>query len=164
MTYKFVRIKPGFTVYRFLLLLIGLALFYLVNQYIGLTVLFTAGIFSLTTVGKEIDPKKRRMRDFTALGNLSTGKWINLPKIEYIAVVRMIKGKKSFHASSATIVQVPSNEYIYQINFVIDPQKQNVIKVFSNESISTLNQAIELGKMMNLKILDFTTPQHKWID
>lgn len=163
-SYKITRIKPGFTFYRFIGLLLGLLIFYTVNDLIGLLLLFIAGIFALTSAGKEVDCLNKRVRNYTALGNLTFGNWETLPPIEYIAVVRMVKGKKSFHASSVSVVQVPSNEYIYQLNLVINPQKQQIHKIFSGESSEALNHALELGKAMNLKVLDFTTPNHKWIN
>lgn len=164
-SYKIVRVKPGFTIYRFIGLLIGLLIFYTVNDLAGLLLLFISGVFALTSSGKEINTDTRKIRNYTALGNLTYGTWKNLPKIEYIAVVRMIKGKKKFHASSVSVVQEPSNDYLYHLNFVVNPHKQETYKICNyDECEQALKHALELGKSMNLKVLDFTTPNHKWIN
>lgn len=164
-SFKIIRVKPGFSIYRFIGLSLGLLIFYTVNDLAGLLLLFISGVFALTTSGKEINTSTHKIRNFTALGNLTYGTWEKLPKIEYIAVVRMIKGKKKFHASSVSVVQEPSNDYLYNLNFVINPHKQETYKICSfDECEKALSHGLELGKSMNLKVLDFTTPNHKWIN
>lgn len=164
-SYKIIKIKPGFTIYRFIGLILGLLIFYTINEIGGLLLLFISGVFALTTSGKEIDFASRKIRNYTSLGNLTFGSWDNLPKIEYIAVVRMIKGKKKFHASSVSVVQEPSTDYLYHLNFVVNPHKQETYKICNyDEGEQALKHALELGKSMNLKVLDFTTPNHKWIN
>lgn len=162
-SFKIERTKPGFTIYRFIGLLLGLALFYLANEWIGVGVMVLAGVIALTSTGKEIDPLTNRMRDFISIDKWSIGKWDALPEIKYIAVVRMVKAKKKFHVSSVSIVQERSDERVYQLNLVVNPHKNNVIRLSVGEMQDSLNQAVVLGKMMNLKVLDFTTPEHKWI-
>ena len=162
LTVKIPRVTPGFTIYRFLILCIGLLLFFL-NEYIGLFIIIISAISSLSSAGLEIQPTTNVMRSYRSIGTFTIGRWNTLPKIEYIAVVRMIQGKKTFHASSVSIVQVPTNEHIYHLNFVLNPNKNDIIKLSAGSSEKMIEIALLLGKQMNLKVLDFTTPQHKWL-
>ncbi len=161
-TIKIPRIKPGFTIYRFLLLCVGLLTFFL-HEYSGLALIVLTSILSLTSSGREINTTTLKYRSYRALGSIMIGIWKELPKTEYIAVVRMIQGKKTFHASSVSIVQVPTNDFVYHLNLVINPQKNQVLKIADGSMEQMLDIAILLGKKMNLKVLDFTSPQHKWI-
>lgn len=161
-TIKIPRINPGFTIYRFIILCIGLLVFFF-NDYAGFAIIILASIVSLTSAGWEIEGTTSLIRSYRALGPVTIGKWYSLPKIEYIAVVRMIQGKKTFHASSVSIVHVPTDEYTYHLNLVINPHKNDVIKLTAGSMDRMVELAIVLGKQMNLKVLDFTTPQHKWI-
>lgn len=161
--FLFLRTKPGFTPLRLIGLIVGLLIFFAINDYFGLTIMLISSIFTLTSSGKEIDTIGLRTRNFTSLGNLFYGKWEKLPQIKYIAVVRMLQGKKSFHASSVSIIQVPTDQYVYQLNFVVDVEKKEIIKLCEGEMTATIGQALQLGEMMNLRVLDFSTPDHKWI-
>ena len=157
------KIKPGFTLFRLIGLLIGLLLYFAINPYTGLSLMVISAIYSLTSTGKEINTSKKSIRDFRKLGKLTYGKWIDLPPIKYIAVVRMLRGKKSFHASSVSIVQMATDEYVYVLNLVVDPVKNDTIKLLEGSLNESISSALKLGEMLNLKVLDFTTPDHKWI-
>lgn len=162
-SFTITKTKPGFTLFRLIGLLTGLLLYFAINPYVGLLIMLISAIYSLTSTGKEIDTNNKCFRDYRKLGSFTYGKWENLPQIQYIAVVRMLQGKKTFHASSVSIVQTATDEYVYVLNLVLNAEKNETMKLYEGSLQASVGLALKLGEMMKLRVLDFTTPDHKWI-
>jgi len=122
-------------------------------------ILIVAGILiNLFTSGIQLEFSKNLYREYTSLLGLRFGKWINLPKIDYVTVHQNQIVKRGGVQS----IDYQSRDKVLQVSLIVSEFKKYEVGIFF-----TKEQAIEIGKLCadNLKtrLLDYTGREPKWV-
>ncbi len=161
--YKSAEIKQRLTLPICIVFGVELAFCFAVHWFIGgLLLIATIGILFIRT-GLEIDNKAGRMRNYINLFGVEVGGWRKTPELSYISVVRVKLKRKSFQASSDMYVQTSSNKVKYNVNLITEDRRQRFIKILTAEKNKCIDEALKIGDILDLKVLDYTTPNEKWI-
>lgn len=161
--YKSVEIKKRFNITLFLIFSFELALFYAVSYVLGgISILLTIGILLIKS-GIEIDLDNERMRDYVSIFGIELGTWTNIPKLKYISIVRVKLKRKSFKFSAVTFGQSSSNKSMFNVNLITEDKRKRYIKVLSAEKEESITTAIKIAELLELKVLDYTSFEKKWI-
>jgi len=161
--YKSVEIKKRFNITLFLIFSFELALFYSVSYVLGgISILLTIGILVIKS-GIEIDLDNERMRDYVSIFGFELGPWTSIPKLKYISVVRVKLKRKSFKFSADTFGQSSSNKLMFNVNLITEDKRKRYIKVLSAEKEESIATAIKIAELLELKVLDCTSFEKKWI-
>lgn len=131
------------------------------TYHILMAVLFF--IFSIIALlhktGIEIS-KETKIRWFNSVLGYTFGKWEKLPDIKHVAVVRAKQYK--YRMTGGFVDQVKSNRIIYQINIVFGDGKYKRL-LSTNKADKSIHHALRLGKYLDVKVLDSTIKDIKWI-
>lgn len=105
------------------------------------------------------DLENRKYKKEIVVGPFKTGKWIELPEIDYISVFRQAWSKDSDGDG-----RTDSSGYVYNVNVW-----HNTSKHFTIYSNGYPEASLEMGRQLALKLntdlLDATNPQNKeWVD
>jgi hypothetical protein len=130
------------------------------HYIIGLFFLVLSVIAFSYKSGLEIT-KASQMRNYISIFGRSFGKWINLPEIEYVSVVRVNRNR--WIATGGFLGQEQSNNKIYNVKLILNSKSQKYIKLISTSKEKALAYAIEIGNLIDLKVLDYTESSSKWI-
>lgn len=60
-------------------------------------------------------------------------------------------------------VQTSSKNYTYQLNLIVDDPKIRKLRIISGKRNKVISEGLKLGEFLNLKVLDVTTFDKKWI-
>lgn len=131
--------------------------------YASLFTFITIGVIFLS-LGFVFDTENHKITNIYTFLGISFGVWKKLPEIEYISVLRVIEQDKSFQASSATFVNKNTGNYEYQINLVLNDKSKKPITLLTTNLNNALNKGIELGKYLNIRVFDSTSPNKHWIE
>ncbi len=163
MYYKSTEIKQRFNLGLALVFIINLLIIVSINIIIGVFLtLITMGVL-LTKSGLEIDTEQNKLRRYSKIFGHVIGKWENIPELDYVTVVRVKMTAKKFQASSDLYVQASSSNVKFRVNLVTKDSKIRVIKVITCEMNEAINEALKIGNALDLNVLDYTSPERKWI-
>ena len=161
--YKSTEIKKRFSITLFIVFALELAFLFSVNIIVGgLLIAVTFGILFIKS-GVEIDPDNNRMRSYFNFFGIETGNWISIPNLKYVSVVRIKTKKKSFQASSDMFVQTSSNNVKFNVNLITEDKRKRFIRILSADKDEAINKALELGNVLDLRVLDYTTANEVWL-
>ena len=128
--------------FRVLTLLLGLMafMFLMYAEYFGASISLVLGIvFSFSYTGVSIDTKKQRYIKYDRFTKLRIGRWEALPKPSYVTLVR-----------------------IKLSNLVVEGDRR-FIAICRGEKEKMTQEALKLGKKLDIRVLDYTTHEKKWI-
>ena len=161
--YKSTEIKKRFTFSLFFYFGLVLYLYLSINFTVGVIATFIVVSLLSMREGVEIEFEKERYRSYTTLFGHTFGKGKPLPNIQYVTAVRVLQSSKRYQASSAQYVQkVSFKNYKYNVNLAVDG-KQRVIKLWTLSHENALKEALKIGEALDLKVLDYTTPEKNWV-
>jgi hypothetical protein len=121
-------------------------------------ILIGIGINLLHLEGCEINLDNNTFRKAKSLFGYKFGKWNPLPKIEYISVFKTKENKRINGVSSTTVV----SENIVLVNLFYLGNK-NITAYKSIDKEEAFKVAKKLALKLNIKILDVTEREQKWI-
>ena len=125
----------------------------------GIVAILTA--FSKT--GIHIDPENKRYRQYDSFAGFYLGRWKRLPGPRYVSLVRVIL---SARRSQPTAVVMPDDKQgvkSYRVNLVVDDDDLRVIPVCRGSLEKMKEEALKLGKKLDLRVLDISTSEKKWM-
>ena len=161
--YKSTEIKKRFSNTLFIVFALELAFLFSVSYLVGgLLIAVTFGILFIKT-GVEIDHDNNRMRSYFNFFGIETGNWTSIPKLKYVSVVRVKTKKKSFQASSDLFVQTSSKNVKFSVNLITEDKIKRFIRITSAKKDEAIKKALELGEVLDLRVLDYTTHDKVWI-
>ncbi|TRX65812.1 hypothetical protein [uncultured Carboxylicivirga sp.] len=119
--------------------------------------------FVLAKSGLEIETQENRMRRYISILGYVSGKWIEIPELDYVTIVRVKMTSKKYQASGAIYVQAPSSKVKYRVNLATKDRRNRVVKVLTSEKDEAISEALKIGEALNLNVLDSTSHNQKWI-
>lgn len=116
------------------------------------------GIFLIQREGSQIDLAAKKYREIRSIMGFTIGKWKNLPNIEYISVFKTNESKRVQGMSASANF---SNQ-VYKLNLFYNRNRK--IEAYLTEDINdAFENAKYIAQVLNIKILDATERESKWI-
>ena len=153
--------------YNFRVITLGLGLmafmFLMYNQYIGFIISLVLGILATFSYeGITIDPQSQRYRKYDRFFRLKIGRWEKLPKPSYVTLVRINLNNLKNMASPIVTPQAGKSTRAFKVNLVVEGDKR-FIPICRGSLEKMTEEALKLGKALDLRVLDYTTHDKKWI-
>lgn len=154
------------TVGLFLIAVISLLLDFSMESFKGIIAIISLSIITFgyalkfSTINNVYsDLENRKYKKEIVVGPFKTGKWIELPEIDYISVFRQAWSKDSDGDG-----RTDSSGYVYDVNVWHNTSKHFTIYTNGYPEAS-LEMGRQLAVKLNTDLLDATDPQNKeWVD
>lgn len=154
--------KYNFRVISLLMALIAFT-FLFNTVYIGAGICFVlAGLLSISYQGVIIDLPGNRYMKYDRFLSLRIGSWKILSKPSYVTIVRI---KLSNRRSAPSPIVAPEDKKgarAFKVNLVVDGDERYIPICHGPRQKMTL-EALRLGNYLQLRVLDYTTHEKKWI-
>lgn len=145
------------------LLALLLFIFLLYGEYIGAIVSLALGILvSFSYQGVLIDTAGKRYMKYDRLLRLRIGRWEPLSTPSYVTLVRV---NLSSQRNMPSPLALPDNRKMaksYKVNLVVEGTER-YITICRGRLEPMKNEALRLGKHLQIRVLDFSTHNKKWI-
>jgi hypothetical protein len=153
--YSFKMITP-------LMVLISLA--FLVNgEYIGGSISFVAGgLAAYSFQGVIIDMAGKRYLKYDRFLRVKIGSWKALSPPSYVTIVRINLSSRRTAPSPILVPQDKKGARAFKVNLVVDGNERYI--GVCRGSLQKMNEeALRLGRHLQIRVLDYTTHEKKWI-
>lgn len=121
-------------------------------------ILCAFSLFFLRKDGSEINLRNSTYRTFVSFLGFKRGKWKILPKINYISVFKTTETTTLRALSAETNV----TQDIIKLNLFYG-KNQRITAYVTTKKDDAFTKAREIAKILNIKILDATERESKWI-
>lgn len=151
--------------FRVITLAFGLmAIMFLVYaQYTGAIISFVLGILvSFSYEGITIDPLKQQFIKYDRIIGIKMGRWAALPKPSYVTLVRINLNNMKNMNSPIIAPQPGKGARAYKVNLVVEGDKR-FIPICRGPLEKMTEEALKLGQALEIRVLDYTTHDKKWI-
>lgn len=154
--------KYHFRIFTLLMAVVAFSLLVYAEYVAGAAVMLAGVMLSFSYQGVKIDTANRRYLKYDRFMWLRIGRWEPMPEPSYVTVVRI---NLSSRRTLPTPLEPPEERKAvrtYKVNLVVEGEERfiSICRGPLNEMIS---EALRLGKHLNLKVLDFSTHEKKWI-
>lgn len=125
----------------------------------GIFILLVTFVSYFITFGFEINTSKNKYRKALSIFGLFIGIWKKLPQVEYVSIVGIyITGR----VIPGSMLERGTGVKEYNINLIVDDNIRyiNIITLEENEAFKV---GIEIGDALDLKVLDYTSSEEKWL-
>lgn len=110
--------------------------------------------------GVEVNPDTKEYRYFLAFGPQETGKWENLPEIDYISVFAATYASS---VSGVTSTKVTMKQQLLEVN-LITTNKKRINICITKDREEAFSYANKLAQAWSLSIYDATSREPVWIE
>lgn len=151
--------------FRVITLLLGLMafMFFMYAEYIGAVIsLVLAILVSFSYEGISIDAPKNRYRKYDRFLQFRIGRWQDLPSPDYVTLVRINLNNQKNMASPIVTPQPGKSTRAYKVNLVVEGDMRYVA-ICRGSLEKMTEEALKLGKALEIRVLDYTTHDKKWI-
>jgi hypothetical protein len=154
--------KYSFKIIAPLMALLTIAL--LVNgEYIGGPICFVLGVLSAFSYqGIIIDTTTRRYMKYDRFLNFRIGGWKDLPVASYVTIVRINLSSRRTAPSPIVVPQDKKGARAFKVNLVVEGQMR-FLSICRGSLEKMTKEALRLGEHLQLRVLDYTTHEKKWI-
>lgn len=133
------------------------------SQFIGASVtLVLVIIFSFSYQGILIDPENKKYLKYDRFLWFRIGRWMPLSTPSYVTIVRIKLSSRKTAPSPIVLPEDKKGARSYKVNLVVEGDERYVPICWGSLE-KMIPEAIRLGKLMNLRVLDYTTHEKKWI-
>jgi hypothetical protein len=151
--------------FRVLTLLLGLMAFMFLayKEYTGAIIsLVLAILVSFSYEGITIDPIKSRYLKYDRFIRLRIGKWQTLPKPNYVTLVRVNLNNQKNMASPIVAPTPGKATRAFKVNLVVEGDIR-FIPICRGSLEKMKDEALKLGRTLDIRVLDYTSHEKKWI-
>lgn len=154
--------RYNFRVITLLLALMTFA-FLVYAEYVGAIISVVLGIlFTISFSGITIDPAKQKYVKYDRFFRFRIGKWQPLPKPSYVTLVRVNLSNKRTMASPVIAPQPGKSSRAIKVNLVVEGDVRFIPICRGTKEKMTV-EALKLGQLLGIRVLDYTTREKKWI-
>lgn len=144
------------------LLLMGI-FFTASGMYIEAAVFGTpGGLFAISFKGFQIDTAKGKIRHFDRFLWFYFGTWKHYPEPLYVTVVSIKLGSKRNAPIAFVIPESGKAAQAYKMNLVVEG-KQRYISLTRGSRSKLLEEAMKIGNLLDIRVLDYTSHDKKWL-
>jgi len=151
--------------FRVITLLLGLLCFaFLMGaEYIGAVISLVLGVLvSFSYTGVSIDSARQQYIKYDRFLRFRIGRWESLPKPSYVTLVRISLNSQRDMAIPMVTPETKKGARAYKVNLVVDGDIR-FIPICWGPLEKMKAEALKLGKELDLRVLDYTTHDKKWI-
>jgi len=154
--------KYSFKIITPLMVLLTIA-FMANGKYIGGSICFVLGVLSAFSFqGIIIDPVEKRFMKYDRFLKFNIGGWKSLPVASYVTVVRINLSSRRSAPSPIVVPQDKKGARAFKVNLVVEGRTR-YIGICRGSLENMTKEALRLGEHMQLRVLDYTTHEKKWI-
>jgi len=154
--------RYNFRIFTLLLALITF-IFLAYSEFIGASVSLLVGILiSFSYRGTLIDEKKLRYMKYDRFLWVKIGRWESMSVPSYVTVVRINLSSRRTLPSPLALPENKKGAKSYKVNLVVEGDER-YINVCMGSLDAMITEALRLGKHLNIRVLDYTTHDKKWI-
>ena len=145
-------------------LLVLIALTFLFNgEYIVASISFVlAGLSAFSYQGVIIDLSGHRFKKYDRFLKFRIGSWKTLSKPSYVTIVRIKLSNRRTAPSPLVAPEDKKGARSFKVNLVVEGDER-YIPVCHGSLEKMTGEALCLGKHLQLRVLDYTTHEKKWI-
>ena len=151
--------------FRMFTLLLALLAFILLvySEFVGASISLLLGILlSFSYQGTLIDEKKLRYMKYDRFLWLKIGRWESMSIPSYVTIVRINLSSSRSLPSPLALPENKKGAKSYKVNLVVEGDER-YINVCMGSLESMIAEALRLGNHLNIRVLDYTTHDKKWI-
>ncbi len=154
--------KYSFKVISPLMVLLTVA--FIVNgAYIGGSICFVLGVLSAFSYqGIIIDTSTQRYMKYDRFIKFNIGGWKPLPVPSYVTVVRINISSRRTAPTPIVVPQDKKGARAFKVNLVVEGQMR-FLGICRGSLEKMTKEALRLGEYLQLRVLDYTTHEKKWI-
>lgn len=154
--------KYNFRVISLLLALIALT-FLFNGGFIGASVAFLLGVLLVFSYqGIIIDLSGKRYMKYDRFLNVRLGSWKTLSKPSYVTIVRITLSSSRTAPSPIVAPEDKKGVRAFKVNLVVEGDER-YISICHGPLEKMTREALRLGRHMQIRVLDYTTHEKKWI-
>ncbi len=158
--YKYERYN--FRMFTPLMLLMTL-IFAIYAQYLGASIAFVLGVLLVFSYqGTLIDADRKRYQKYDRFLSLKVGRWESLSTPSYVTIVRINLSSRRTAPSPIVVPQDKKGARAYKVNLVVDGDER-FVSICRGTRASMVEEALKLGAYLDVRVLDYTTHEKKWI-
>ena len=148
----------------FTLMMVFMTFVFLFNsESIGGAVCILLGVFlSISYQGIQIDPAKKQYMKYDRFLWFRIGSWKSYSKPSYVTIVRINLGRSRNLPAPMVLPDDKKGARSFKVNLVVEG-KERYINICLGAKEKMTAEALKLGTHLGLRVLDFTTPEKKWI-
>ncbi|MCK5693768.1 MAG: hypothetical protein KAI08_12985 [Bacteroidales bacterium] len=154
--------KYSFKIITPLMALLTIA--FLVNgEYIGGPICFVLGVLSAFSYqGIIIDTSTQRYMKYDRFLKFRIGGWKDLPVPSYVTIVRINLSSRRTAPTPIVVPQDKKGARAFKVNLVVEGQMR-FLGICRGSLEKMTKEALHLGEYLQLRVLDYTTHEKKWI-
>ncbi|MGW8317135.1 MAG: hypothetical protein ACWGNV_16180 [Bacteroidales bacterium] len=154
--------KYYFRLFSPLLGLLAIIFFLNVELIGGAISLALAVLVSFSYQGIRVDPAQKRYMKYDRFLRLRIGRWEPLSPPSYVTLVRINLSSARNLPSPLALPDNRKSAKSYKVNLVVEG-KERYISICRGKLEPMKGEALRLGKHLGIRVLDFSTPEKKWI-
>jgi len=154
--------KYYFRVFTPLMALMTLV-FLIYEEYIGASIAFILGVLlAFSFQGIIIDMEGKRFMKYDRFLFIKIGAWKLIPDPSYVTIVRINLSSRRTAPSPIVVPQDKKGARAFKVNLVVEGQMR-FIGICRGSLEKMTKEALRLGEYLQLRVLDYTTHEKKWI-
>jgi len=154
--------RYNFRIITMALLLLAITFFYY-GEWIGGSISAVLAILvTFSYQGVKIDPEKKRFLKYDRFLKLRIGRWEKLPPPSYVTLVRINLSSQRTTPSPIVLPEVKKSSKSFKVNLVVEGERR-YIPVCHGSKEKMKEEALRLGRLLDTRVLDYTTHEKKWI-
>lgn len=154
--------KYNLRMFSFLMVLAA-GIFIAYNEYIGAGICLILGVLLLFSYqGIIIDPGSMRYLKYDRFLRFRIGRWEKLSRPSYVTIVRI--NLSNMRNLPSPLIPPDNSKYSksYKVNLVVEGTERYV-NICRGPLEKMVAEALRLGKILGVRVLDYTTHEKKWI-
>jgi hypothetical protein len=118
--------------------------------------------FSISYTGFSIDAEKRLIRQYDRFLWVYIGNWRPFPTPLYVTVVRIRLSDRRINPIPLPMPDQGKSARTYKMNLVVDGEER-YISLTHGSRMEMLTEGVKIAKLLNIKVLDHTTSEKRWL-
>lgn len=146
-----------------LLMALVMTIFLFNSEFIGAGIALALGVFlSFSYQGIRIDPEQRKYLKYDRFAWFTIGQWKGMSAPSYVTIVRVNLSSQRNMPSPLALPDNRKGAKSYKVNLVVEGDER-YIHICRGPLEAMTKEALRLGEHLRIRVLDFSTPEKKWI-
>lgn len=151
--------------FRIITLLLGIMVivFLAYQEYLGAIISLALGVLlTFSYTGICIDTVKQRFIKYDRFVKFRIGRWEKLPKPSYVTVVRIKLSSERSQFNPMIMPEAGKAARVFKVNLVVEDDIR-YITICRGPLEKMKEEALRLGRELEVRVLDYTTHEKHWI-
>lgn len=146
-----------------LLMVLFTIIFLVYNEYIGASATIILGVlFSFSYQGVSIDTENERYMKYDRFLWFKVGRWMPLSAPSYVTIARINLSSRRTMPSPLVLPENKKRAKSYKVNLVVEGEERYITICLGSIEKMT-REALRLGQHLQIRVLDHSTHDKKWI-